>query len=344
VQQDLEFITGEFQMMQSFLKVANKERARKNEVVRTWVRQLRNLAFDVEDWVEFVAHLDKDKSLCSCWCRLVPSLAVPRRLAPPRHLDEAAAEMKLLKARVHDVSQRNVRYNLFNSDDSGSSSSFDSSKAAVTTPSTIANISSITAFKVLRQVWRHETHRLRQVDSLTNLITSQVRGDDLEVIWLWGADGYASASEHIHVAYHDREICQSFGLRVWVKISRPFNLEVFLNNLVAQLLLVGSSYQQATNNNGLTSTIELIQQVTKDQRYLVVLEDVSDLVEWNTISMYLPDNKNRSRIVVSTQNLRHAILCTRELYLVSEVGRFADGRPSICALYRKVCAVSSGRN
>jgi hypothetical protein len=109
-------------------------------------------------------------------------------------------------------------------------------------------------------------------------------------------------------------------------------------------LFVGSSYQQATNNNGLTSTLELIKEVTKDQRYLVVLEDVSDLVEWNTIRMYLPDNNKGSRIVVTTQNLRHAILCTRELYLVSEVRRFADGRPSICALYRKVVSFRLEQN
>jgi hypothetical protein len=71
VQQDLVFITGEFQMMQSFLNVANKERA-KNEVVRTWVRQLRDLAFDVEDCVEFVVHLDTASSRRrggGAWCR-----------------------------------------------------------------------------------------------------------------------------------------------------------------------------------------------------------------------------------------------------------------------------------
>ena len=47
-QNDLAFITGEFQMMQSFLIVADEERAR-NNVVRTWVRQVRDLAYNVED-------------------------------------------------------------------------------------------------------------------------------------------------------------------------------------------------------------------------------------------------------------------------------------------------------
>jgi hypothetical protein len=216
VQQDLEFITGEFQIMQSFLKVANKECAKKNEVVRAWVRQLRDLAFDVEDWVEFVAHLEKDKSLCSCWWRLVPSWAVPRRLAPPRHLDEAAAEMKLLKARVHDVSQRSTRYNLFNSDGSSSSSGLDS-KSVVPAGSDLSSM----AFHLLRQVWMNETDRLRNVDSLQKLITSEVVGDNLQVIWLWESDD-RYASQLIHMAYQDEEISRSFKLHAWVKVMHPF--------------------------------------------------------------------------------------------------------------------------
>ncbi|KAF8690796.1 hypothetical protein HU200_041186 [Digitaria exilis] len=41
----------------SFLEVASKERA-SNKVVKTWVRQLRDLALDVEDCLELVVHLD----------------------------------------------------------------------------------------------------------------------------------------------------------------------------------------------------------------------------------------------------------------------------------------------
>jgi len=43
VQHNLVFIAGELETMHSFLIVANEERV-KNKVVRTWVRQVRDLA------------------------------------------------------------------------------------------------------------------------------------------------------------------------------------------------------------------------------------------------------------------------------------------------------------
>ncbi|CAN6243217.1 unnamed protein product [Urochloa humidicola] len=82
-QSDLAFITEEFQMMQSFLEAVDERRA-KNKVVKTWVGQVRNLAYDVEDGMEFVGHLD---TKCDWWRRwLLPCMALP--------LDKAVAELK----------------------------------------------------------------------------------------------------------------------------------------------------------------------------------------------------------------------------------------------------------
>ena len=58
-QRDLVFIAGEFQMMQSFLRVTTEEQVRTNVVSITWVIQVRDLAYDVEDCIEFVIHLDR---------------------------------------------------------------------------------------------------------------------------------------------------------------------------------------------------------------------------------------------------------------------------------------------
>ena len=63
VQNDLVFISGEFEMMQSFLRAANNDSNNNDQVALTRVRQLCNLAFDVE----YVVHLDLDDDKSSRW-------------------------------------------------------------------------------------------------------------------------------------------------------------------------------------------------------------------------------------------------------------------------------------
>lgn len=237
---DLVFITGEFQMMQSFLNIATKERA-KNEVVRTWVRQLHDLAFGVEECVEFVVHLhlDRDnKSMSAAW---LWRAVVPSCVAPPRPLDEATAEIKLLKARVEDVSQRNTRYSLIISDDdSGGSAS--SSKAAVTTPAT--NDLSASAFQILRQVWEEDAGSMSHMGDLRMLITREDEDgssdlQQLQVISLWGSSDNLGVPYIINKAYHDPEICKRFTIRAWVKNDASFQPGRLPQHLAHSTLLRG---------------------------------------------------------------------------------------------------------
>lgn len=73
-----------------------------NKVVKIWVKQVRDVAYNVEDCLQdFAVRLDKQS-----WWRLPLTLLDRRRVAK---------EMKELRAKVEDVSQRNVRYNLINS-------------------------------------------------------------------------------------------------------------------------------------------------------------------------------------------------------------------------------------
>ncbi|VAI63592.1 unnamed protein product [Triticum turgidum subsp. durum] len=114
VQRDKAFITDELEMMQSFLMVAHDERDENNKVVRTWVKQVRDVAYDVEDGIQdFVVRLKKKKS----WWH------IPRTLLDRRH---GAKQMKELRTKVEHVSQRNLHYGLIK----GSSSTQPTATAA----------------------------------------------------------------------------------------------------------------------------------------------------------------------------------------------------------------------
>uniref|UniRef100_A0ACD5Z4Y5 Uncharacterized protein n=1 Tax=Avena sativa TaxID=4498 RepID=A0ACD5Z4Y5_AVESA len=346
VQNDLVFITGEFQMMQSFLNVANKERV-KNEVVRTWVRQIRDLAFDVEDCVELIVSLNVRSGWSWLW-RVLPSW-----MAPPRLLDQAVSDLQRLKARVEDVSHRNTRYNLIN--DSGADSM---------TPAQVTNVvprllatellasdgamSSSSPFHILREVWEAAGKIRHDMADLKKLITN---GDDnLEVISLWGGQGSAADLAKTHVireVYSDPEVCQAFKSRAWLKVMHPFNLDEFLNSLVTQfyassqrakVLVDAKIYTKmravmAGEDNLMKA--QLMRQVSEEQRYLVIVEALCTVAEWDTIRMYLPDSKNGSRIVTTTQQLGLAVSCTGNPYQVSELRQFSSGQ-SLCAFYSKI--------
>lgn len=301
VQHDLVFITGEFQMMQSFLKVASKERAN-NEVVKTWVRQLRDLAFDVEDCVEFVVHLDNSSTWSWMW-RLVPPC-----MAPPRHLDAAVAEIKLLKARVEEVSHRNARYNLIS--DSGSKHA---SSPAPPAPA---------AVDILGEVWEAERKRCT-IDGLRHLITT--KGNGPQVISVWESTGdEIGAVSILRKLYSDQTVCHKFRRCAWVKLVHPFVPSEFLQSMLTQF---SSTSHDPTNpgddfprrvrvalavEDDLMKAQEELKQLLSEQTYLVILENVSTVVEWDFIGSFLPNNKSSSRIVVSTKLLKIATSCIGE--------------------------------
>ncbi|XBI60679.1 hypothetical protein VPH35_041579 [Triticum aestivum] len=315
-QQDLVFITGEFQMMQSARPVASKERAG-NEVVKTWVRQLRDLAFDVEDCVEFIIHLDNDSTWKWVW-RMVPSCMAPPRT---RDLDGAVVELKQLKARVEEVSQRNTRYNLISDFGSIPVSQSPAVQLGTTGPSTM---------DILTELWE-ANGKYHGFCNLQKLITKE--GNDLQVISLWGRAGSdIEGTQIINKAYCDPEICHIFKSRAWVKLMHPFSPDEFLKNLQTRLQACSRSCQ-TVDFKGKNSADDPMKQLT-EQRYLVILEGIPSVADWEIIRMYLPDNNNGSRIVVSTKKIGDAIFLTGEPYRVSVLREFTGGH-YLFAFYKK---------
>uniref|UniRef100_A0ACD5X458 Uncharacterized protein n=1 Tax=Avena sativa TaxID=4498 RepID=A0ACD5X458_AVESA len=280
VQEDLVFITGEFEMMQSFLSASGVgERASRHQVVRTWVRQLRDLAFDVEDCVEFIIHLDKATRWD--WVRRLASSVMVCTTRPPLPLDLAVAEIKRLKTRVEDVSQRNSRYNLMGEDHPSHHHHLHHHSI---TSSTHSSNGLTGALQVLVDVWK-EAGKLTAI-GLKKLVDSHV--SELQVISLWraGGGGDADVGDHappnkyallLKQAYDDPQICAHFKNRAWVKLSalHPFDPVEFLNNLLTQFTYRHGKaadddhHNHANSSNSTTSTIsELLLQLSQ-LRYLI---------------------------------------------------------------------------
>ncbi|XP_066334177.1 disease resistance protein Pik-2-like [Miscanthus floridulus] len=326
VQRDLVFITGEFEMMRSFLDTASEEHV-KNKIVGTWVRQVRDLSNDVEDSIDFILHIDTTKR--SWWLRLLPSCGGKTGALLP--VDEAVAETTLLRARVVDVSQRNIRYNLIS--DSGS-------KPLALPPQEMAAASTRSFGDILLNATKKKSGLS---DDLAGLIIREDK--ELQVISICGTGGDHGKISIIRKAYGDQRIHKNFQCRAWVKLQHPFNPHEFIRSLVAQFYTnscealgggevgVRALTMMEGSQGAYSLTQEFVQQVNK-QRYLVVLEDLSTISQWDDIRTYLPDMKNGSRIVASTHDLEIASLCPGEPCLVSELRQFSADH-SVYVFYKE---------
>lgn len=306
LQRDVVFIHEEFEMMQSFLDSADGERM-KNNIGRTWVGQVRDLSYDTEDCMDFIVHMDTKRPLWSVLRHLVVASCTCKSGAVSP-LDEVAAEIRVLKARVEDVSRRKMRYGLLND---------------VTAAEQLASVSAsgAPAVDILTEA-RVTAKNLGGSVDLTRLVTEKTK--ELRVISVWGSGDHGASV--IKEAYDKPEVCDMFSRRAWLKLAHPFNPHEFLRNLADHLQIEFSTkYIDALKNVLLLHILE--------ERYLVVLEGLSSMGEWHAVQAYLPERGNGSRIVVSTEQVEIARLCVGRPYHVLQIRN-----QSVCVFFHKVCS------
>lgn len=212
------------------------------------------------------------------------------------------AEIKRLKARVEDVSQRNSRYNLLTSnDDSSPAAAADHQHQLLMSRSKEAT----GAIHVLREAWKANGKLCTTTDSDDLKWLIYCHGSERQVISLWGGTT-PSHAPHGHggneavdddvvgcimrKAYDDPKICREFKNRAWVNYKRmhPFNPVHFVRNLLTQFrshhhdFIIGGDDDDDRAAGAGTTLSELMVQL-RQHRYLVVIEQqltsVSDWVQ-----------------------------------------------------------------
>jgi len=80
---------------------------------------------------------------------------------------------------------------------------------------------------------------------------------------------------------------------------------------------------------------DLVDTKVSDNRSLVVVDDLSTKQDWDCIKHYFPDNKNGSRVIVSTQHQEIASFCVEKQHQVSRLKQFPSDQ-CLCLFHKKV--------
>ncbi|KAJ4790550.1 hypothetical protein LUZ62_041796 [Rhynchospora pubera] len=299
VRQDVWYIRGEMEMMNSFLKAA-EARENDNIVVRTWVRQVKDLAYQIEDCLEeFSLHLENR----SLFYRL-RTLSTRRRIA---------SNIRDIRAKVQEVSQRNLRYNLIKLSESSSNATFKDANLATRMDALVLEETELVG-------------QAKPKKDLIEMITE--KNEDRKVIWITGMGGLGKTTLAKKV-FDSPELRNNFPCRAWISISQTFDPDYLLREILKQI--------SKNKHDEIRTTEELIRCMgseLKQSAYLVVLDDLWTTKAWDNIEIAFPKNEIGC-IVVTTRNKDVADRCNWDLKNIYEL-KLLSNESSRELLLRKV--------
>lgn len=292
VRYDLKIISDEFEMMKSFLSVTKGHVT--DDMTGTLVRQVRDMALDVEDWVEFAVHVDMNPNWwrwTKNWSRRMLRSCVEFVLLaePSTNLDIAVADIELLKARVEAMGQRNLRYSRIghSGPPAEQPAELHQQPAAVGNAAAASDI--LATVRGAARIHSKQVGLSRQV-GLVELFNKKKNDGALQVVSVLGTRGDLGVMS-IKNAYDHPETSDNFRWRAWAKLMHPFNPREFIRCLLAQFYKNSCPVHQQSADVMKTMKVTmatddlLIKDFKRqiDQNYLVVLEDVSTMVDWEAV-------------------------------------------------------------
>ncbi|KAK9283294.1 hypothetical protein L1049_011531 [Liquidambar formosana] len=161
------------------------------------------------------------------------------------------------------------------------------------------------------------------------LIQWLVEGNPLTVISVVGMGGLGKITMAKKV-YDDAKVKKHFQSHVWITVSQSFKLVELLKDTIQQLF---NEIKQPVplgvetmNNQGLKAVIN---EFLQDRSYLLVLDDVWSINDWDVFKYVLPNNNCGSRIILTTRvgevASRSSIEFHGNVYELKPVsGRFVD--------------------
>ncbi|KAF7013613.1 LOW QUALITY PROTEIN: hypothetical protein CFC21_027681 [Triticum aestivum] len=317
VPKEVDFIRNELRMMQSFLRVASArpDAAARNDTVRTWVKQVRDLAYDVEDCLlDFALYSATVSS--STWSWLPGPLAERRRIA---------ARIRDLKASVEELNQRNLRYHVI----VDHCPTTRGAEVDVVQQQLMPDQDVLSAAEVAFQEW----DIIGRSSEKAELKDKILGGDDakLSVVSVWGMGGMGKSSL-VSIVRNDPVLLDAFDCGAWVTVPHPLdNADDFRRCLRKQLQLGAAAHD--------------VREHLKDKRYVIVVDDLLSQEEWTHVWQVLNfHNGKGSRVIVTTRRqdvARHCAGNVGEGYgLVYELKPLGDNE-SMSLLCKKVYNTSN---
>ncbi|KAI3464147.1 hypothetical protein Pfo_020810 [Paulownia fortunei] len=122
----------------------------------------------------------------------------------------------------------------------------------------------------------------------------------LQVVPIIGLPGIGKSTLAKSI-YDDPHIQNSFSIRAWVTVSQEYQVGEIFSKILGSMESRGQKAGDKASQGSVEQLSVLVHQSLFNTRYLIVVDDMWEETVWDKVKQYLPDNKNGSRIVLTTR-------------------------------------------
>ncbi|XP_037482012.1 disease resistance protein RGA5-like [Triticum dicoccoides] len=285
IKSDIESFSQDLRKMHRDLPKLKNDYEAKN-----WVDEVREFAYNIEDMVDnFLVHIVPNSSRRGFKEIMHDSVKlVQNGMTTHRQISDVIRE---IKANVKTLDKRKEKYNI-------------NVKGDVDKAATKAAIDD------LRNSAIHEEDKERLVgikaprEEIIRLLKKHgnVPNEKLRVVSIVGMGGLGKTT--LAKAVYDKYKRKRYNPKVFVPMGRNPDVETVLKNIIFEI-------KEDFNAKGLNvgQLTKKVKELLRNERYLIVIDDVWHSFEWRVIKPAFPENKKGSRVIITTRDHDIALEC-----------------------------------
>ncbi|KAL6290038.1 hypothetical protein ACE6H2_007548 [Prunus campanulata] len=296
ISDQVKYAQTQLQLMRGFLKDADA-RQQDEEIVRIWVAEIRDAAYELEDVIETFAFKVASKSkkgiksvLKRFGCILIEGV----------RLQMIGSEIGNITTKISNLRLSLQNYNVREIRESGGATSFELHEK-----------------QQLRRTYSHviESDVVGLEGSIKELVMHLVKDEHRHrVISIWGMGGLGKTTLAKQV-YHHNEVRHHFACFAWVCITQRCQVREVWERILINLTSATNEEREEIAKLKDDEIAKKLYVVQKERRCLVVIDDIWTIETWNSLKAGFPYKEKWSRILLTTRNKEVASRADRNGFL-----------------------------